>query len=343
MKYIIPEKMKAVQIEKETAKLVVREVPVPRPGKGEVLVKVAAAPINPSDINQIKSKIEANNLDSYIPGIEGSGRIVAAGTGFLPSLFMGRRVGFTTGYGNCGTYAEYAVTKATLCFPLPEEVSDDQGSMLLVNPMTALAFFDIAKKGMHKSIISTAAAGALGRMIEYLGTKNGIPVINVVHKREQAEGLKKSGSKYILNSSDPEFSSQLKFMAAQLNASLVLDAVGGKGSADLLRALPYGGAHIIYGTLSGEPPEINSRLLIGENITLSGFYLANWSKDNGLLKTIRNVMKVRKLLKKDIQINIQSRFKLEEAQKAMDTYRGNMTAGKVLLVPPSNQELGKVE
>ncbi len=325
--------MKAVQIEKETGKLIVREVPVPRPGKGEVLVKVSAAPINPSDINQIKSKIGTDEINSFIPGIEGSGRVVAAGNGILPSLFIGKRVGFSSGYGGGGTYAEYTVTKATLCFPLSKAISDEQGSMLLVNPMTALAFFDIAKKGGHKAIISTAAAGALGRMIEFLGSKYGIPVINVVHKEEQLLHLKQTGSTYVLNSSDENFGSLLKTTANQLKASLTFDAVGGRGTSALITALPYGGTHIIYGTLADENPQISSRLLIGENITLTGFYLANWSKENGLLKTIGNVLRVRSLLKEEIQIKVQSHFPLEQAQQAFDNYLGNMTAGKVLIVP----------
>jgi len=333
MKYNIPEKMTAVQIDKNTGKLVARQVAVPKPGNGEVLVKITAAPINPSDVNHIKSMLNSEHISTFIAGIEGSGRIVAAGKGLLPGIFLGRRVGCTSGYGFGGTYADYVVTKATLCFPLPKGISDEQGSMLLVNPMTALAFFDIAKKGKHKAIISTAAAGALGRMIELLGNKFGIPVINIVRKQEQLIHLKEAGSKYILNSSDEDFSFRLKQLAEKLNASLVLDAVGGKESADLLKSLPYGGAHIIYGTLSEELPVISSRILIGENITVSGFYLANWSKDSGFLKTIRNVLRVRELLKEEININIQARFNFDQAQLAMDTYLGNMTAGKVLLAP----------
>jgi NADPH:quinone reductase-like Zn-dependent oxidoreductase len=333
MRYNIPEKMKAVQIEKETGKLVVREIPVPKPGKGEVLVKVAAAPINPSDINQIKGILEGGDVTSFTPGIEGSGRVVSAGNGFLPSLFMGKRVGFSSGYGNGGTYAEYSLTKATLCFPIPKAVTDEQGSMLLVNPMTALAFFDIARKGKHKAIINTAAAGALGRMIEFLGNKYGVLVINIVRKDEQLTQLKKTGSKFVLNSSDENFPEQIKILALELHASLAFDAVGGKGTSVLINALPYGGTHIIYGTLSDENPQISSRLLIGENKTISGFYLVNWSKDNGLFKTIWNVIRVRKLLKNDIKIKIQARFQLNKAQEAVDAYLGNMTAGKVLMIP----------
>jgi NADPH:quinone reductase-like Zn-dependent oxidoreductase len=333
MKFILPEKMTAVQIDMVTGKLITRIVSVPKPSKGEVLIKMAAAPINPSDIARIKSIMESENSPVFIPGIEGSGRVVAAGKGLLPSLFLGRRVGCSSAYETSGTYAEYMLTKATLCFPLPKGISDEQGSMLLVNPMTALAFFDIVKKNKHKAIISTAAAGALGRMIDFLGEKYNVPVINIVRKEEQLIHLLEQGSKYVLNSSSENFSKKLHTLAHELNATVVLDAVGGKGTSHLINALPYGGSLIIYGSLSGEQPELNFRVLVGENKTISGFYLVNWSKDNGLFKTIRNVIRVRKLLKDDIKIQIQARFTLDKAQEAMDVYLSNMTAGKVLLGP----------
>jgi NADPH:quinone reductase len=336
MKYNIPENMTAVQIDKESGKLVSRTVPVPRPAKGEVLVKMAAAPVNPSDIASIKTERESTDVQYFIPGIEGSGRVLAAGKGILPGLWLGKRVVCASSSPASGTYAEYMVTKATLCFTLPKEISDEQGSMLLVNPMTCLAFFDIIKRNEHKAIISTAAAGALGRMIEFLGNKSHVPVINIVRKEDQVAYLKELGSKYVLNCSQPKFPEQLRALAHELNATLVLDAVGGSGTRHLIDAIPYGGSLIIYGSLSGEQPELNFRLLVADNKTITGFYLANWSKDNGFLKTIRNVFRVRQLLKNDIKIKLQARFPLDKAQEAVDTYLANMTAGKVLLVPNLN-------
>jgi len=120
MKFIIPETMTAVQVEKETGKLITGIVPVPKPAKGEVLIKIAAAPINPSDIARIKSTIENEESLSFVPGIEGSGRVVAAGNGLIPSLFMGKRVACSAAYSASGTYAEYMLTNATLCFPIPK-------------------------------------------------------------------------------------------------------------------------------------------------------------------------------------------------------------------------------
>ena len=329
----IPEKMTAVMIDSTSGKLVIRTIPVPRPAKGEVLVKIAAAPINPSDIARIKDAVENKGLEFFVPGIEGSGRVVASGKGLLPALIKGRRVACSSFYTMSGTYAEFMVTKATLCFPLPKDISDEQGSMLLVNPMTALAFFDIIKHNRHKAVISTAAAGALGRMIEFLGNKYHIPVLNIVRREEQEVQLKAQGSKYVLNSSMEDFPVRLHSLAHELKASLALDAVGGRGTIHLINAIPYGGSLIIYGSLSGEQPQVDFRALVADNKSISGFYLLNWSKDNGFFKTIRNVIRVRHLLKSEILIKIQARFTLHQAQEALDCYLSNMTAGKVVLIP----------
>lgn len=327
-------------IDSTSGKLVSRTIPVPKPAKGEVLVKIAAAPINPSDIARIKESVENNKTDSFIPGIEGSGRVVAAGRGFLPALMNGRRVACSSFYPTSGTYAEYLITKSTLCFPLPENIPDEQASMLLVNPMTALAFFDIIKGKRHKAVISTAAAGALGRMIELLGNKYHVPVINIVRKEEQEVQLKATGSKYVLNSSREDFPILLKALAHELKATIVLDAVGGKGTRHLADALPYGGKLIMYGSLSGEQPEVNFRSLVQDNKSISGFYLVNWSKDNGMVKTIRNVIRARQLFAHEMKIKLQDSFRLENAQEALDRYLNNMTAGKILIVPNLNS-LGK--
>jgi NADPH2:quinone reductase len=170
-------------------------------------------------------------------------------------------------------------------------------------------------------------------MIEFLGNKYHVPVINIVRKEEHIALLKEQGSKYVLNSLNENFPELLHALAHELNATLVLDAIAGKETRHFIDALPYGGSLIIYGSLSGEQPDLNFRVLVEDNKTISGFYLVNWSKDNGLIKTIRNVIRVRQLLKSDIKIKLQASFPLEKAQEAVDTYLANMTAGKVLLIP----------
>jgi NADPH:quinone reductase len=332
---IIPEKMKAVQLDISGGSLVVHSMAIPQPRHGEVLVKMAAAPVNPSDLARLKSAMVEQDLASFIPGIEGSGTVVAAGKGLLPKIWLGKRVACSSVHPSSGTWAEYMVTSASFCFPIPRTVSDEQGSMLLVNPMTAVAFFDIIKHDKHKAIVNSAAAGALGAMIIFLAKRHKVPVINVVRNERQAQMLIAGGERYVLNNSDETFTDQLSSLTHELEATLALDPISGSYTQQLLEALPYGGTVIVYGNLSASDQGPSLRPLLLDNKKLHGFYLGNWMKDNGLIKTVRNLNRVKQLLRNNIRITVQNRFPLDKTQQAIDTYLNNMTGGKVLLVPSS--------
>ncbi len=304
----IPEKMLAVKLEKPGGPLITRSVQVPKPKQGEVVIKMAAAPINPSDITRIKGISGEQELLSFIPGIEGSGKIVAEGKGLLPRLWLGKRVACSAIHPESGTWAEYMVTSASYCFPISKTISDDQGSMLLVNPMTAVAFFDIAAHEKHKAIVNSAAAGALGRMIRILGNKKNIPVINVVRNVLQAEMLVKEGAEYVLINSDVDFAEKLKVLTHELNATLALDPISGNYTRQLLEALPYRGTVLVYGQLSGIDQGTSLRPLVLENKKLHGFYLGNWMKGVNLIKTALNLYMIRHLFKNEIKVTVQEGF-----------------------------------
>jgi len=327
--------MLAVFASAEPGKLDIRKVPVPVPGKGEVLVKILAAPVNPSDLAQLKTLSLSEKREISVLGIEGCGMVTACGKGLLPRLWLGKRVACTITHQYSGTWAEYMVTSASRCIPLPAEIPDEQGSMLLVNPLTALAFFNIIHNGRHKAIINTAAASALGSMIHQLEISGNIPVIHIVRTENLRKLLAGKGYKYVLNSEENDFDIKLKELALALNATIAFDATGGIMTRQLLRAIPYGGEVIVYGNLSGEQPQTDHRSLVSENKKVSGFYLANWLKDAGLFTTLNLILKARILLKRYFSIDIRGKFSLEQAQLAVETYLTGMTAGKVLLVPPS--------
>jgi NADPH:quinone reductase len=331
-KHTIPSKMMAVFMDKETRLLYAKQVPVPVPRKGEVLIKMAAAPINPSDLVRLRNMMP-DEIENHIPGIEGSGRVVAAGKGILPHLFLGKRVSCCAVHASSGTWAEYCVTGAATCCPLGKSISDEQGSMLLVNPLTAVSFFDMIRRGRHKAIISTAAAGALGKMIAHLANKTGIEVVNIVRNVTQENNLRQSGAKYVLNSSEDDFPEQLNSLSEKLQVSLALDAIGGQQTRQLIKAISYKGTVIIYGNLSEASPEFDSRNLTWGSKTVTGFYLPNWIRDHSFIRTLRNLIRVRTLIKKEIATPVQSRSTFNKVQKAVDTYLKNMTSGKILLVP----------
>ena len=171
----IPATMRAIELrsfERTPESLVVVEKPVPRAGKGQVLVKMAAAPINPSDLAFLRGLYGLKKSLPVVPGLEGSGVVVAAGGGLRARVLMGRRVACSAPPGGDGTWAEYMVTSAAVCFPLGKKVSLEQGAMSLVNPLTAWALMDLARRGGHRAVVQTAAASALGRMILRLAQRS---------------------------------------------------------------------------------------------------------------------------------------------------------------------------
>ncbi|HJZ39410.1 MAG TPA: zinc-binding dehydrogenase [Bacteroidales bacterium] len=333
MKPILPETMQAVCLGEEEGQFMTRSVPVPRPGKGEVLVKMAAAPINPSDLARIRNLAGPTERASFIPGVEGSGTVVAGGDGLLPKLWLGKRVACTSTRNTSGTWAEYMVTSAMVCVPLPASISDEQGAMLLVNPLTAVAFFDIARQGGHKAIVNTAGASSLGRIIERLGKKNHVAVIHVVRNEKQRNVLLDQGADYVLDSSEKDFAIDLHTLTHKLTATLVFDAVGGQLTRVLMHAVPSGSSVVVYGNLSGEHPETDHHSLVMGSKKISGFYLGNWLKEKGLITSVRSLLQVRHLLKTGMTIPVRDRFPLGKAGQAVEMYLGSMTAGKVLLMP----------
>ncbi len=331
-----PKSMQAVMLEENGGPLVVRQIPIPRPGSGEVLVRMAAAPINPSDLGFIKGGYGSQKPFPIVPGFEGSGTVVAAGPGMLPRWWLGKRVACAVP-ATGGTWAEYLVTRATLCIPLQNNLSLEQGAMLLVNPLTALAFFDIVKSEKHSAVVSTAAASALGKMIMRLGRRYQIPVINIVRRQEQVDLLHSLGADYVLRSDDANFSNQFRNLAQRLIATLILDAVGGQLARQLLDTAPPGSTLLMYANLSGEMLALDPNRLGSEDKRVAGFYLGNWAAKRGILQMLKDIQRVRRLGASDLQSTVQKRLPLAAVQQAVDLYQNQMTAGKVLLVTNPEQ------
>ncbi|MCB0636249.1 MAG: alcohol dehydrogenase catalytic domain-containing protein, partial [Lewinella sp.] len=175
--------------------LSIEQRPVPRPGRNEVLVKVAFAPINPSDLATLKGHYGFDDPAPIVPGGEGSGEVVMAGPGMMANYFLGKKVA-CAGWGvGGGVWSEYVVKSVQGgVMPLHKSLSLEQGAMSIINPLTASAFIDIAKKGKHQTIALTAAASSLGQMVNRLGRKEGMQIINIVRREEQVALLQAEGA-----------------------------------------------------------------------------------------------------------------------------------------------------
>lgn len=335
MSFPLPTSMRALELlalDGKPESLALTERPVPRPGNGEVLVRIAASPINPSDLSFINGMYIKKKLP-IIPGFEASGIVVASGGGFLARALVGKRVACAAPSNGDGTWAEYMVTSALFCIPLRKNISFEVGASLIVNPLTAWALMEMAKRGGHRAVVQTAAASALGRMIIRLGQRFAIPVVNVVRRQEQVELLQTLGAKYVLNSNEADFDDQLKKFCHDCSASLAFDAVAGDLTNRLLQALPKQGRVIIYGGLSQQPCQLDPRIFIYDDKHLEGFWLSTWLKKRNPLLQIRTALQIQKFLTTELKTEVRARLPLENAAEALRQYADNMTGGKILFVP----------
>ncbi len=330
----IPEQMMAVVLDSYSGAeaLRIEQRPVPKPGPNEVLVKVAASPINPSDLAFIEGWYGFQKPTPVVPGFEGAGTVVAVGKGMMGRYLNGKRVACVTQEKGDGVWAEYMVTTTQYALPLDKSVSLEQGAMSVVNPLTAIALLTIAKQGGHKTIVSTGAAGVLGLMISRLAKREGIQVINVVRRDEQVEFLKQQGATVVVNSNDSDFEQQLHDACHQHQARLAFDAVAGPLTTQLLDAMPSQSRVTIYGGLSYQESQVNATQFIFQEKIIDGFWLTPWLGKRNVAQNILLWRRAQKLMLNELRSDIRARYPIKDAKQAVEDYQNQMTGGKVLIV-----------
>lgn len=242
--------------------LYLADLPMPQPKDHEVVVKVLATPINPSDlglmvgaadvataraitrdglpgvqmdVSDAGMRFMASRLGQAMPiGNEGCGVVVAAGASEAAQALMGKTVALIGGE----IYAQYRCLAAMACMPLPEGTDPKDGASCFVNPLTSLGFVETMKMEGYKAIVHAAAASNLGQMLVKICKADGIPLVNIVRSQEQVDLLKGIGAEIVLNSNDADFVEQLTDAIEKTEAFLGFDPIGGgKLSGQILGAM----------------------------------------------------------------------------------------------------------
>ena len=226
-------------------------IPTPKPGADEVVVRVEAAPINPTDIflllgaadlatleaseaggrAVVKAKIPApvmkgmtGRLDQSLPvGSEGAGVVVEAGDSEAARSLLGKKVAALGG----AMYSQYRCLKAADCLVLPETATAADGASSFINPLTALGMVETMRREGHKALVHTAAASNLGQMLNKICIKDGIDLVNIVRDAKQEEILRGLGARHVYNSASPDFVEALTGALIATGATLAFDAIGG--------------------------------------------------------------------------------------------------------------------
>ena len=320
--------MRALVLE-SLGKVTLREVPVPKPKAGEVLLKIKSAPVHPSDLVFIQGQYGIKRDLPTIPGFEGAGEVVEAGEG----VSLPKRVSCYISNSN-GTWAQYAVAKATECVPLPDQIPFDLGSCFYINPYTAEMFMELVRQGNHKAIIQNAAASSLGRMMVKYCKHEGIKCLSIVRRKDRVTQLEEVGAEHILNSRDEDFNEKLQEKCNELGITAAFDPVGGEMAGTLLNSMKYGAELYLYGQLSGKPlANLDIAGMLFQRKKVQGLWMPEWLGDKSQEYQEAFRERVFELLPSVLKTEILKGFDLEEYSQAMRFYKLNMSKGKIVFKP----------
>ena len=354
-------------------RLWLEEVPLPRPSPNELVVRVEAAPLNPSDQILMLGSVDpttlrasgtvdrpiiegrvpperltamSGRLDQALPvGNEGAGTVIGAGSE-VTSL-IGRVVAIRA---TTGAYARHQIVKAADCLVLPEGLSARDGAAAFINPLTALGMVETMRREGHSALIHTAAASNLGQMLVRLCRKDGVPLINIVRSAAQVTLLRDLGAEYVVDSSTPDYANALVVAIESTGATLAFDAIGGGSMAStLLSAMEavqirklatysrYGSpVHkqiYIYGVLDPRPKVLDGQF--GTAWSVGGWLMSWFYNKIGTTDAAR----LRRRVADELTTTFASRFtaelSLQEAlsQQAILSYSRRATGAKYLITP----------
>ncbi len=341
------------------------------PTGAQILVRVEAAPINPSDLALLFGPADIENAE-YSPGRvvaqmtqgavralkarhgialpagnEGAGTVVAAGEDPAARVLLGTRVAVVPG----SAFGTYAHAEARMSLPLPDDVSAEQGASSFVNPMTALGFVETMRAEGFTGLVHAAAASNLGQMLVRICQEDDVPLVNIVRSQAQVELLEGLGARHVLDSTDPEFPAHLAEAIGETGAMLGFDPIGGGTTAGRIltameAAASRGAAYSRYGSSTPKRVYIYGGLDAGPTILHRSFGLT-WDLSGWLLFPFLTtagptvVARMRERVMRDLTTTFAShysdRVSLEGmlTKEAVSRYTARRTGEKYLVLPAS--------
>jgi NADPH:quinone reductase-like Zn-dependent oxidoreductase len=313
-----------------TKVLSVEDMPQPEPDAGQVLVKLRARPINPSDLLTVQGLYGLLPKLPATPGLEGMGEVAAIGDG-VKHLSLGQRV---IPIGVPGTWQEYVLAPSAQLIPVPDSVSDQTAAQFVVNPLTAwIMVFEELKVEPNEWLLQTAAGSTLGRVVLQLARIRGFKTINVVRRREQVEELKALGADEVICTSDEDLAERVKEITGKDGVTKAIDAVGGETGAAVANALGRGGVMLVYGLLSGKYMPIDSGRMIFTSSAIRGFWLSQWMRTASPEQQQKVTSELLRLMAtNEVAPPVEAEYTLEEIRLAVEHSQRAGRSGKVLLV-----------
>jgi NADPH:quinone reductase-like Zn-dependent oxidoreductase len=354
-------------------RLWLEEIPLARPRPHELVVRVEAAPLNPSDqilmlgsvdpttlrasgtegrpiiegrVRPERVAVMSGRLDQALSvGNEGAGTVIAAGSE-VTSL-IGRVVAIRA---TTGSFAQHQIVEAADCLVLPEGLSARDGAAAFINPLTALGMVETMRREGHSALVHTAAASNLGQMLVRLCRKDGVPLVNIVRSAVQVALLRGLGAEYVVDSSTPDFVNALVVAIESTGATLAFDAIGGGTMASTLLSVmeavqirklatysrygsPVHKQVYIYGVLDPSPKVLDGQF--GTAWSVGGWLMSWFYNKIGTADAAR----LRRRVADELTTTFASRFtaelSLQEALslQAILAYSRRATGAKYLIAP----------
>ena len=306
--------------------LYLKESEMPQAKPHEVLIRVTARNINPSDIMFVRGMYGITPKLPSSAGFEACGVVEKSDeSGKVP---VGTRVMFTA----IGTWKEYVCIPAALVIPVPTQMPDSVACQAFVNPMTAYGMIEDAELEAGQWLLLTAGASAFGKFAIQMAKAKGIRVAATVRHEYQKQLLLDLGAELVINTATEKLAKVI-FEKTEVGVDVVFDAVGGELGVKALSCLKQKGRMMVFGALALENLSINSGLLIFKNLRIEGFWLSSWIESLSAEQRMKAFQRVFGFLMQDeSKVDVAATYPLAEFKAALDAYEKAGRNGKILLV-----------
>jgi NADPH2:quinone reductase len=319
--------MRAFQVTSYDGSPLLKDIPVPTPAKGEVLIKITACGLNFADLLMATGTYQDTPPLPFTLGMEVAGTVTAQGPG-VTSPTVGTRV---VVFGGQGGMAEQGVFPAALCRPIPESMTDATAAgFMVVYGTSHLALTRRAQLQQGETLLVLGAAGGVGLTAVEIGKAMGARVIAVARGADKLAVAKAAGADHLIDSTTDDIKAEVKALGG---ADVVYDPVGGDAFKAVLGACNREARVIVIGFASGDVPQIPANIILVKNISIIGFYWGGYLKFNptALTESLAELMEWH--AEGRLAPHISHIVPLDQANKALELMRSRQSTGKVVVTP----------
>jgi NADPH:quinone reductase-like Zn-dependent oxidoreductase len=306
------------------------EFDLPAPSAGQALIEVLAAPINPSDVLTLTGLYGMLPPLPAVGGNEGVGKVAALGPD-TKGPAVGQTVLLPVG---CGTWATHVLADARSLMPLPNEADPLQLAMMTVNPPTAsLMLSEFVDLQPGEWVIQNAANSGVGAYLIQLAKVRDLKTVNIVRRESAVAGVLETGGDVVLVDG-PGLAKRVSEATGGAKIRLGIDAVGGVSTDHLANCLTEGGTLVNYGMMSGEPCQVSPASFVFRDVTLRGFWLAQWFRKATPEQRMAVFGEVARLIAGGkLKTRIHATYTVDQIKEAVGAAAAGERDGKILIVP----------